>query len=62
MRCVLSELTFPYENVICLNINDYTKFHRKIPHASRTYVTNGNKMSYGRTFVTHGSMMFLVKK
>ena len=31
-----------------LNINDYAKFHQKIPHASRSHVT-------------HEKMMFLIK-
>ena len=33
-----------------LNINDFAKFHRKISHASRTYVTYENMMSYVQTF------------
>ena len=44
-----------------LNINDFAKFHRKISHASRTYVTYENMMSYVRAYVTHENMMFLVK-
>ena len=36
-----------------LNINEFAKFHRKIPQVSRTYVTNENMMSYVRTYVTH---------
>ena len=38
--------------------DDSAKFHRKIPHVLRTYVTYENVMSYVRTYVTHEIIMF----
>ena len=46
--------------LVLLNIDDFAKFHRKLPHASRTYVTYENVMSYAQTYVTHENM-FLVE-
>ena len=44
-----------------LNINNFAKFHRKITHVSRTYVTSENMMTSVRTYVTYENGMFLVK-